>query len=204
MAEAGMDLVREISRVAKTGPESACAAAEAFAKITRAVRLTFALETKTHETLRLLRAGETFARETRRKVAAEKASDAEYKRWKDAEDKIEDLVGDVAAAEIEDDDDYEACHLALRERLTEDEAYADRLDRPLREVVEQLCKDLCLNPDWSRWTGEGWAPDANGRPAHSRFKHPRRTPTDWDDLSPEQKRSRIAGEPIVIGGLPAG
>ena len=34
-------------------------------------------------------------------------------------------------------------------------AYDELQDRALREVVEQLCGDLGLTPDWSDWTDEG-------------------------------------------------
>ncbi|HLZ84131.1 MAG TPA: hypothetical protein VKQ54_11245, partial [Caulobacteraceae bacterium] len=45
---------------------------------------------------------------------------------------------------------------ALAERLDDDVAYIDVEDEPLREVVERLCGDLGLKPDWSRWTKNGW------------------------------------------------
>ena len=45
---------------------------------------------------------------------------------------------------------------ALAERLSDDVAYIDVEDQPLREAVERLCGDLGLKPDWSRWTKDGW------------------------------------------------
>ena len=45
---------------------------------------------------------------------------------------------------------------ALDERLQDDEAYDDVRGQPFREVVQRLCADIGLDPDWSDWTDEGW------------------------------------------------
>ena len=79
----------------------------------------------------------------------------------------------MADAEIEDGEAYEDLFEALDERLTEDDAYVDYDEMPLRETVERLCKDLGLDPDWSRWKGEGWeAGYAPIRPRCSPFNQP--------------------------------
>lgn len=66
-------------------------------------------------------------------------------------------------------------HEALEERLDEDEAYARIEDLPLREVVEQPCADLGIEPDWDRWTGDGWKADPfPRRPMSSPFARPSR------------------------------
>jgi hypothetical protein len=56
-------------------------------------------------------------------------------------------------------------------------------DRPLQEVVEQFSADLQLEVDWSRWTGEGWAP----RPHHARPK--------WSDFNTPSRRKIGPGLP---------
>jgi hypothetical protein len=73
---------------------------------------------------------------------------------------------------------------ALVERLDEGEDYRDLLERPLREIVERLCRDLDLSPDWSQWRDDGWAPGYSpDRFRFSPFNRPSRRPL----LSPESK-----------------
>jgi hypothetical protein len=58
----------------------------------------------------------------------------------------------------------------------------------VRETVERLCRDLGLNPDWSRWDGEGWiAGDPFARPLCSRFNRPGAKPLldDRGETRPE-------------------
>jgi hypothetical protein len=66
---------------------------------------------------------------------------------------------------------------ALVERMEEDEGYADLRERPLREIVERLCRDLELTPDWSQWRDDGWAPGYSpARFRFSPFNRPSRRP----------------------------
>jgi hypothetical protein len=156
--------------------------ASTFAKISRAIRLTLALEAKTAERLRALRAGVIQERETRRAEKAKGAEPATEDRHAVAKKKVHDIV--LQAINAEDTDDAEESFgvwEALEERLELDDAYAKLEDRPLREVVEQLCADLCIEVDWSRWTGEGWAPIAF--PFRSKFS-PFKTPSRTTILSP--------------------
>jgi len=91
--------------------------------------------------------------------------------------KVFDRTYAVAEVEAEDSEAFDSLYEALTERLEYDPSYR-RCDRePLREVIERLCKDLDLNPDWSRWTGDDW--DADYRPRRtpgSIFSQPSRTP----------------------------
>jgi hypothetical protein len=79
---------------------------------------------------------------------------------------------------------------ALRERLDEDSAYQDLSERPLREIVERLCKDLMISPDWSRWDGEGWIKQegAPKRTRYSIFNQPSALPL-LDDDDPEESEA---------------
>jgi hypothetical protein len=147
--------------------------ADAFARVSRAIRLTLTLATRAEDELRALRAGVPLEREKRRAESVKRADAAKADRRR----KVDGIVTDLLVREHGDDaDGYEAADEALQERLSDDEAYQDLVDRPLREIVERLCKDLCLTPDWSLWTGDGWARDENGRLAWSIFGQPSRTP----------------------------
>jgi hypothetical protein len=165
----------------------------AFARISRAIRLTLALEARTDEALRALRAGVAAEVEARRVAARNRAAAEAAAQSKARRATVENLVFEAAEREIEDDEALDGVIEALEERLEDDEAYQD-LDRlPLRETVERLCADLELTPDWSRWDGEAWAPDAPfSRPKASVWARPSRTP-----LRPLDESSRPAGLPTL-------
>jgi hypothetical protein len=153
-------------------------AADDLAKLSRAVRLTLDLAGRLEETLRRLRAGETAVRAARRQEGEARASRARDARDVAARDKVAEQVAMVIFSESE----RESSDLldALEERLNNDVTYVDVEDEPLREMVEMLCADLGLKPDWSRWTDEGW-PERPGdvfktRAPWSRFSQVSRKP----------------------------
>jgi hypothetical protein len=134
--------------------------ADAFARLSRAVRLTLALEARTDEQLRALKAGVVRVRENEHAKAAERAEHTAHIDRLTRKAEVGYLVANIAEA-------------ALEERLEEDAAYEDCDRWPLRETVERLCKDLALSPDWSRWAGEDLSlDDANGRSFFSPFRAP--------------------------------
>ena len=130
-------------------------AAEAFHKAARALRLTLALEKATAETLRDLRAGV---------VPQANATPAPAATPRDAlRDKVRDLLTD-AIADAADVTPTREMSDDLNERLAEFDRFGPLLLRPLREVVEQICADIRLAPDWIGLFGEepgcGRRPDA--------------------------------------------
>jgi hypothetical protein len=131
-------------------------AADNLAKLSRAVRLTLDLAGRLEETFRRLRAGEIAVRAARRQDQEARASRALQARHIAARDKVAEQVALVIARECESERDSDDLLEALEERLSDDVAYIDVEDEPLREVVERLCGDLGLEPDWSRWTDDGW------------------------------------------------
>ena len=148
-----------------------------IARLSRCLRLTVVLEGRIARQLQGLRAGLVRMAHARREATATaEAAAAAEARHQAARAKVEDLVIDV----ILDGDGDEAEALeraeALDERLEDDDAYMNLEDRPLREVIAQMCADLCLEVDWSRWTGDGWTPPAFPfRPKFSAFNRPSRT-----------------------------
>jgi hypothetical protein len=163
----------------------------AFARISRAIRLTLALEARTDEALRALRAGVAAECEASRDQARRRATAEALARNRARRDTVERLVIEAAEREIEDDEALCGVFEALEERLDDDAVYF-HLDRlPLRETVERLCADLELTPDWSRWEGEGWTPQAPfARPKASIWTRSSRT-----RLRPLDESSRPAGVP---------
>jgi hypothetical protein len=187
LAEIGMDLARTLRREAlavadpaeSAAPETSATndPAGAFVRLSRAIRLTLALEARTDEALRALRAGVVTERETRRLEAGRRAAADVAARRKTHRERVQSLVMEAAEREIEDGEALFGVFAALEERLEEDEAYQDLERLPWRETVERLCADLQLTPDWSRWEGEGWTPEPPFfRPPASVWRHPRREP----------------------------
>ena len=174
LSEIGMELARGLKlRAEADEAASGKDPAAAFAPLSRGIRLTLALEARTCQELSDLKAGVVRVREEERAKAAKRAEAAEYDAARARELKVWKCVAAVADAEIDDGEAYGDLFEALDERLTDDEAYEDYDELPLRETVERLCKDLGLDPDWSRWDGEGWeAGYAPIRPRCSPFNQP--------------------------------
>ncbi|MGH7022089.1 MAG: hypothetical protein ACREEB_00710 [Caulobacteraceae bacterium] len=151
---------------------------EGFAPLSRAIRLTLALEARNDQELRDLKAGVVRDREAERVQAAEQA-------WKAQEGRKSHVVGlvrSLAMAECETREDLLNLQAALHERLEDDEAYWDIDRRPVRQTLERLCKDLTLTPDWSRWDGEGWIDDGGApRGRFSVFNTPSARPRQYDE-----------------------
>ncbi|HLZ83029.1 MAG TPA: hypothetical protein VKQ54_05635 [Caulobacteraceae bacterium] len=173
------------AEAAKAGetPEAHDFGADDLAKLSRAVRLTLDLAGRLEETLRALRAGEAKIHEARRQERREREGrdlSASIERVEARKARVIEQVHMVIAREAESEGD--SCDLlaALDERLNDDIDYINIDERPLREAVERICKDLDLKPDWSRWTDDGWPEDPLAvlgvRPPWSPFNRPSRTP----------------------------
>ena len=180
LAELGMQLARELTRIVAATPDSAEAAPDAdacfmpapsprrgpridpaadFARLSRAVRLTLALEATVEDRLDALRAGEmdSAAEDRDQPWVCHRPFPGDYSTSQ--RNKVRDAIFNIVDRDVTDlhqaRDILETCH----ERLTESERY-DAFGRlPLREAVETICEDLRFQPDWSLWTDEdGWPP----------------------------------------------
>jgi len=197
LAEIGMELAERTLNT-HAAPAKGQDPADAFARLSRAIRLTLTLEAKTDEALRDLKAGVVRRRKKEKKRAARRHEAAAAKEAQEREVKVRELVAEAAEAEIPDVYEFAQRYHALRERLDEDSAYKDLSQRPLREIVERLCKDLMINPDWSRWDGEGWIKEegAPKRTRYSIFNQPSAAPLlDDEDDSDESQAEPRPGPP---------
>jgi hypothetical protein len=150
-------------------------AADAFHSVTRALRLTMALETATAERLRDLRAGVGAGADRGppsgalpkdgETPASSEAALAEAKDGQPSDvdpsmgvyrDTVRELVSEAIAAEVADEILANEMLGQVRERLSERDLFGPLMYRPLREVVARICDDIGLAPDWSRWEGDGW------------------------------------------------
>ena len=138
-----------------------------FSRISRAVRLTLALEARTHREIEAAASG----------AAAGAANDDEadedgvlgpidYERireqisggTRDLNDyDIRRAVDDAIEASHDDPAEVERLKEELRERLEDDEVFFERARWPIGEAVALICQDLGLEPDWRRWEARDWA-----------------------------------------------
>jgi hypothetical protein len=174
LTEMGMQLVRALrDRVLAPEGDDPEKAADAFAKLSRAIRLTIALEGKTVRETGEIKAEIVHLRR-HESITGEAIEEASPKE-REHRGAVETSVAQAIFAETQDPDVAETLLDALIERLTEDDAYEALPDEPLRKTVERLCQDLCLEPDWSQWREEedDWAPSyILARPHWSPFNRP--------------------------------
>jgi hypothetical protein len=145
--------------------------AESFARISRAIRLTLALEARAEADLAALRAGEAVAAPAAdasppdaAPARASKAFDEyPYDHGSAHRNRIRDRVYEAINAEITDIYPAQRVLAELYERLAESERYDAVIHRPLKESVAAICEDLGLHPDWSLWTEEGFTPRPDAR-----------------------------------------
>jgi hypothetical protein len=183
LSERGMVLVeRLVDATDASAPEAPAPRldpADAFAKLSRGIRFTIALEAKIHEELRALRNGVVIERKTRAKKAADRADIEAKARREMRYFEIIEVVMEAAEREVECLGEMGLLMGALDERLNRDGTYAHFEDLPMTDVVKQLCKDLDLHPDWSLWTGKDWGPKEpfpKTRKHWSPFRNPSREP----------------------------
>ena len=162
LAEIGMDLARALHRrvTAEEPVDDAADAAPAeapladygltFSRLSRAVRLTLAMEERLAAGLSPMKAR-----------AAEAQAKRAYYRGETAKGNVEETVTRVVEAELDlDAETLEGLRAEVEEWLDDDETFGDVADRPLGETVAWICRAMGLTPDWSRWDGESWAAEA--------------------------------------------
>jgi hypothetical protein len=208
IAEVGMKMIRSlapdpapvdvVAETAKPAPPPRPAAD--YDRLARSVRLTLRFEAETAQALCDLVSGDArakAARETGRQAREEAAAE---ERRKEVRSEVEWRVRAAAEAEITEDTELDDLDEALEERLDHDEAYQDLEDRPLREVVEALCHDLALSPDFSDWTDDDFALPEDRvapRPRGSPFERPSRKPVLVTGPAPMDPYGACAGPPAA-------
>jgi hypothetical protein len=154
LAEAGLDMALAIADEATSppadgeggSPRRAADLAQAYAKVSRAVRMTIALQSKLMQDL------ETLER-------------AEARRDHDDALKVRRIVGRVIRAERGEGRHAERLEGDVRAWLERDDIYGDLKARPTSEIIASICADLGVSPDWPRLAEDAWALEemASGR-----------------------------------------
>ena len=147
LAAAGVQAAREVGRQAEAGQTPAAEISLAYARVSRAVRLAILLQSQ------LTEAAET--REARIQKAVEDAEDLEGETRKA---RVERIVERLAVqAHPDDEEQVDRLVRETGERLDDMDLYGDLLERPMSEIVARICRDLGLDPDWTRLAEELWA-----------------------------------------------
>jgi len=194
----GMTLARNLTRRVVAETEAAEVAAEAgepepaprrgaaidpalsFSRLSRAVRLTLALEAQTYRQIEDAAA----RREARARAANDDARGDDAPARQDfmtPEGQIDYLairrrlnprihgetdfetrraVEETIEASCDDPDEVERLKGELKERLEEedpDEVFFNRTHWSIGEAIALICQDLGLDPDWDRWEARPWA-----------------------------------------------
>ena len=71
--------------------------------------------------------------------------------------RVERIVDRIAKAHTDDEDRIDRLVIEAGERLDDDDIYGDILTKPVGELVALICRDLGLDPDWTRLAQEAWA-----------------------------------------------
>jgi hypothetical protein len=157
MADAGLDIVLAL-RDEALAPEAARAAplaqdiGLAYSRVTRAVRLTLALQTQVMEALVALDQPSAPAPSPASGAGAPAPNPAASRR-----NRVRAVVERVILAEKGGGREFERL-AKIAERLLEDEDLCDDiLAKPMSELVDMICHDLGLSPEWLRLAEEAWA-----------------------------------------------
>jgi hypothetical protein len=156
LAEAGLNLALAIERQATTEGAAQVVSGDvalAYGRVSRAVRLTVALQAKVVKELQGL--DQVAARE----LYADRCN-AERQRLRLAklrQDRVQRIVERVIAAEVADAAEVDRLADEACERLEHDDIYGDLTTRPVGEIIALICRDLDLSPDWTRLAAEAWA-----------------------------------------------
>jgi hypothetical protein len=164
----GMDIARAVRcqamEAAKPAPDGWVAPPERdrdftalFACISRAVRLTVALEAKLAEERRQFLESTETQRAAARAEAARCRAAAETRRRALKKAKVERIAKQGIEGATKDLQERYNLGNGLSERLRDYERYDELGNRPIGEILARIFRDLGLRPDWQRWEREEWA-----------------------------------------------
>ncbi|CAN7213580.1 hypothetical protein LJR219_000685 [Phenylobacterium sp. LjRoot219] len=152
-AEAAEDDAAEAAPVAPPGASGDVALA--YARVSRAVRLTVALQGRVVKELQALD-----EEAVRRRVRCEAEAGRERREAQAARKaRVERIVERLIRAEAADEAEGERLADEAYERLEDDDIYGELTARPVSEIIARVCHDLGLAPDWTRLAEEAWAQD---------------------------------------------
>jgi hypothetical protein len=179
MAEIGMALMQGLQKrverqleAEEAGEQTAGAALSAsetamtFSRLTRAMRLTFALDARLRDELRVREYGSPAVANDDDAKDTEEPDWAYHRRRPNQialrramyRNAVNAVMTDAIETNADGAAEVERLRIALYENLFENEAYDDIEDLGLKPVLERICADLELDPDIvSHWLPHSWA-----------------------------------------------
>jgi hypothetical protein len=159
LAGIGLDIARSLRIIAEAQavqavaePTQAPAGIDpglGFSRVSRAVRLTLALKAQ------LMEGAPERDRKEREEVQERKIAAARKRRRKiEVARAVEMAIADDV--ERGEGGNPEELRADLRERLDEADIDDDLGKLPISEIVERICRDLRIEPDWKLWREEAW------------------------------------------------
>jgi hypothetical protein len=203
----GMDIARAVGRQAAQAakpavdgrvapPEGARDFTALFACISRAVRLTVALDARLAEERRqwLQRTEARRAADLAAAARREAAILGERRNRKKA--KVERIAKQGIESQTKDLQERYDLGNGLSERLREYERYDELGNRPIGEIVARIFMDLGVRPDWRRWEREDWAlEEARTRAQGSPYGRCWPPETEADEAEPPDIEAAGRGPP---------
>jgi hypothetical protein len=164
----GMNIARAIERQAMEAakpavdgwvapPEGPRDFAALFACISRAVRLTVALEAKLAQEHRQRMERTEAQRAADLAAAARREAASRTERRALKKSKVERIAKQGIESLTKDLQERYDLGNGLSERLREYERYDELGNRPIGEILARIFMDLGIRPDWQRWEREEWA-----------------------------------------------
>ncbi len=155
----------------------------AFYRLTRAVRLCMALSMKFHTDRLERNAG----------PAKSEPAPGRPKRPR-RERQLERLVTEAIGREAPEPAEQSRLERLLQERLEDDDIRRDLARCTLGELIQRICADLGIEPDWSMWANDGWArAEIRDKPHGSPYADP---DAAWRWQPPANRITRI--EYVII------
>jgi hypothetical protein len=146
LADIGLEIARAIERRVKEAEPAEPladlnAAAAAYDRVARSVRLCRLLQDRLTENRRKRDEAERFV---------------QFRRRQDHAGRVKRIVGRMAREAGEAPEAIASLVLEASERLDTDDVYGEVATRPVGELVALVCRDLGVEPDWSLWADEAW------------------------------------------------
>jgi hypothetical protein len=134
----------------QTPPQTPAAdLALAYHRASRAVRMTIALQARLLADLQALdERDERYAKAARTEHRQQQAQ---------RKARVEKILERVIEAQVADEVEADRLTQEACERLEDDDIYGELMARPFSEIIDRICKDLGLDPDWSALAQEAWA-----------------------------------------------
>lgn len=171
LTDIGMKLARRIEAVVETAAdEDLDDLAKRYDRVARAVRRTIALEAKLAE--------DGHAKSERRRIVSEERYAATVTQRREARLVRRAEAGAIVSDALEDDreryddEDYKDIEEALCDWVENVLRNPPAVQPPLADAIIQLCDDIEIEPDWTRWANEPWANDAIRARAEARANGP--------------------------------